>query len=1397
MKDGIKGDEMKKRFYNLIVVVMCTLLSTTVYSAESPRILLHLSFENSKCVAFSKSNSVIYADYPNIVKGYKGNGISIKKRGEYGEIETAGNIDKAKGTISFWYKPEEPNGKKSHYGLFSCGKWGKQNKNSMFIWLWQSKASGGRIRFDVNSQNRATCNSSSAKWQPGKWVNVTCTWDHKSGIAIYINGKLKSKRAVKWTPVKTKSMVIGLKDSKKHLMIAGGVIDEFKIYDRALTPKQVKRDYAGTLKAVHAPKDRAVKEKLLIKKKLFKLSFDKGLEADIAAGNRSPIMEKDVTLVSGFKGKGAQFAERKSRLEFNGVKNILSGSGSVSLWMKLNWEPAGNGFPVSKVGTKARGLEHTIFSADTVKKRNHITGAISNFVLFRWPRSKIGLAVNRQVLRSSWHQYVFTWNSKSREAHFFLDGKNISSSTQFKTFEEPFKRLIFGSSEVSIDGVIDEVSIYNYALGRDEVMVHYSRESGLSIDLLDYAAFTKKSRAIRLKFINNTSAAMTKQYTVNTSDSRGNVLQAKSISVSVKPHQSIIKEFVIKLIKPGLYYIDVLSGQQKIKRFEIIALDEKSLSQKKLTIKPGQVPDMKLIEAINCADNFSKDKYRDDNSVNVRKTAIGTYREAQNIQCSGFAYKIVPLANPGKAHWLEIEYPDDKVRTFMVAVFQEKDGHVDAKGLDTMGIITGKDHPLTGKMQTKRMLFHPDSKNIMVGCYAYKEYPGQAGPALAKIKIYENVGPLPKRLTGVKNNLPQRTIGLWQEDPGMTAYSWFSQDTLYDNTTLDFWQIKWSRIIDYIDFSGQNLWTMLVFDYWGDTGLNSNQLAAGEKQSRAGRLPGWADVGALMLDRKNVTFYTALHDRTSIKGTPGGLTKMIPPGKLRHEANMKEVLAGKRSIADCIASNDYYTGCYNPLDPITQEAYAKLVGLYAEKFGRYRNYGGIHFLSTKGSSLYFHNLQEGYSDYNSKQFEKETGIRIPVSDKERRRFGQRYQWLMKNAKAKWEKWRCQKIRSFYQRLSAIIQKYNPNAKLVISLRAKEGFAAVNKKWPLKGTSLAEYWRGCGIDFDLYKQESNIVLMQAITPYRDRVYRTTENRYNCFNPEVSALIADHTQRSAFISYHSNLEFLPQNKQRIPSYWWKFGSWCGKVNGPIHAFANVVPSQEYILEFMAHTLAGSDAKRIIHGWWGNPDNGNIAEFSKFYAAFRSIPAFDFRNIPGADDPVKVRYYNADKNGYVYFVNQLPYPVSCTLELKNSHKFKSTLDARAFNGKDHELSIKLKPYQVLCLGSEKQVNPMRFSFIISDKVSAGFKKEVSNLLAKINTSRLSAKDKEIVQATYRKINAALTNKKYAALSHLLQSAPVIKLLNPPLEKPKEKKIRNRKERIRNREERIRNRKIKRRKE
>ncbi len=868
---------------------------------------------------------------------------------------------------------------------------------------------------------------------------------------------------------------------------------------------------------------------------------------------------------------------------------------------------------------------------------------------------------------------------------------------------------------------------------------------------------------MRLKFSRAGKTALSKSYTLSILDSEGKSILDQPLPVAVKSGESIIEDIELPPAKEGLYRVNLSISGQQVKSFEIVVINDAALHAKQPSIPSGSVADMTLLETIDCSKNYKSERYRDDREVSVQKMDIGPYREAQNMACSGFAYRIQPLKNPGRPHWLEITYPDNAERTFMVAVFQEKDGHIDAKGLDTMGIITGGDHPITGKMQVRRLLFWPDSKNIMVGCYAYKKYDGQAGPALSTIRIFENKGPLPKRRVDTMEGVPTRAIGVWQEDPSMTAYGWFTQDTLYDNVTLnDFWKNKWERIVAYLDYSGQNLWNMMVTDYDGDTGLNSNQIASAPNLSRSGRVPGWADLGALMLNRKDVVFYASINNRVPNQKHMGAIYKMIPKENHRTYGDMREILAGDRLIADAIGANDNYTGSYNPLNPVVQAAYKQQVRLYAEKFGRYENFGGVHFITMTTSSLYFHNLREGYGDYTTKLFEKETGISIPVKDSVRRRFSQRHAWIMAHAKDEWIQWRCQKIRTFYKELASEIQKYNPSAKLLISMRVTAGFSNEGFK---SETALADYWRECGVDFDLFKDDADIVLMQAITPHRGRIYGhrisgLEGDRYNGFDPQVGGLVSNHTERSAFISYHSNLEFLPYDKQRIPDYWVPFGSWHGRVNGPIHAFANVVPSRKFILEYMTNILAHNDAKRIIHGWWGCPDNGAIDEFSRFYASYRSIPAYDFLDLPHAEDPVKVRYYNTEDSGYVYFVNQLPHPVQCTLTLEGISELSSTLDGQRFVLKDGTLKLILKPYQVLCLSAPSALHPRAFNARVPTQVIEQMKKQFESLTTTIKAGRGTHEgDVSTLEAVYSKIKKAFDFGHYAEFSHLLQSAPIRK--------------------------------------
>lgn len=1354
------------------IILWSVLFGLTAQALAAPETLLHLSFENDRWVEFARNGEEIYSDYPNRVTGHTGNGASIKERGECGTIAAKGNINKAHGTISFWYKPDASvNFAEEPCGFFSNGLWRKKTRNCLSIWTWPYK--GGKLRFNVDRRIYATADATPLI--PGKWVYLVFTWDHTKRAAIYINGKLEGERLGTWDLVEFPEMNIGqMLSTGLGMPLANGVMDEFKIYSEALTTAQVLKDYRGTFKAPNATQVIPQVE-VFEKKRTLKISFDHGLDADEAEGNPVVKLKGDVKHVKGLRGRGAAFGST-SFLQYDSGPNISHRAGTVSLWMKTSWEPWGNGFPVGNGDINVYGDRHLIFLSNSGK--NNLKADMGNLLRLtdKVHGTNVWTGVNRQVMKNTWHHYVFTWDSPARKATIYLDGKKLRTVGNFIELEEPFDMLRFGRRKESIQGVLDEIAVYNWPLQQEDVMALYAKGAGLSVDLLDYAAFSGQKNDLRLLFSNNSDKKVSgKQYKIDIVAADGSKITSSSQTVSLAVKSSTTRSLSWTPPADGLYRVNLTVQGVQLRSFELLAITEADLHSAKNILKPGEEGRKTLLQTIDCTQPVGTEKYRDDGAVSVVKSSIGSYREAKNLQNSGFAYKVDPLPNPGQPHWLEITYPDNADRTFMVVLFQEFNGHIDAKGLDTMGVITGVDHPITGRMQVKRMLFWPDNADIMVGCYGYHPFDKQAGPALAEIKIYEATGPLPKRQIGSLSGAPVREIGVWQEDPSMTAACWFNQDSSHPNVTLEnFWKKKWNRIVEYLDYSGQNLWHMMLTGYKGDNGLNSNQIATSRRLSENGRLPGWADVGALMLESKGIAFYASINNRLTSSGDEGSFYKMIPSNYHRTASSMRDLLEGdanasnRKWIVDCIASDDYYTGSYNPLHPVVQAAYQSQVRAYAQRFGKYDNFGGVTFLAVKKSSLFFHSLEEGYSDINIEQFEQDTGIDVPETTN-RRRFSARRNWLFSNAKSKWLNWRCKRIRDFYKSLAAIIREYNPDAKLVISLQLAEPFDVVNKKWPEEEGQLARYWRECGIDFDLYTADSDIVLTQAITPYRGRIYGHTRsydgttNRYDNFNPEVSALVADHVQRSAWISLHSNLEFLPGTTQRIPNYWTSFGSWNGKTNGPIHAFANVIPSREFILEFMTDILAHNDAKRIIHGWWGSPDNGNIEEFSRFYAAYRSIPAYDFLDLPDADDPVKVRYYNTESDAYVYFVNQLSCSAKCTLQMKSNLALRSTHDGAAQSvvpaEEGYAMHVTLQPYQVLCLTGTGTITPTNFSTLIPKVNIEEIREAIQALSVQYKKTTATGEEHKRIKATCRRIMEAYRSGRYAEVQHLLQSAPVYK--------------------------------------
>ena len=240
----------------------------------------------------------------------------------------------------------------------------------------------------------------------------------------------------------------------------------------------------------------------------------------------------------------------------------------------------------------------------------------------------------------------------------------------------------------------------------------------------------------------------------------------------------------------------------------------------------------------------------------------------------------------------------------------------------------------------------------------------------------------------------------------------------------------------------------------------------------------------------------------------------------------------------------------------------------------------------------------------------------------------------------------------------------------------------------------------------------------------------------------------------LSRHANMEIHSSKSSAIKKYWWPRGFWGN--NGAFHCFSNALPDNKYLPQTLAWGLANADIRHIDHGWWGNPENGAYNNFQKFYQAYRSIPAVDFKKLPGVNDPVTIRQYNG-KSGWIYLVNMQYYKSKVKITFSSDVKLTDTVFNRpqAVNGK--VLEKELNPYQVVCFRSDKPLKIVNIEQIVSTNIV----KELTQTVADLKTG---AKLRPSSQATLivKTAKKMLKEKRYSALYYLLRSYSAQQLLN-----------------------------------
>jgi hypothetical protein len=926
----------------------------------------------------------------------------------------------------------------------------------------------------------------------------------------------------------------------------------------------------------------------------FHADFDKGTAAT-ASQSQVKIIDKDVknvVLKPGIEGQ-ALFIGPETTIRYPLGDVLDPQEGTFSFWFNLKGDLKG-GFSFRDLSFNADGQWGKMGCSPDNRNMTH-TGSTRvtlhrGFISVNVFGKVMDYTLVKQVFSGEWHNLTFTWKS-GRFCKLFIDGNLVKQ----RTFDKPVigqisKDLILGRwGWRGFNGALDEIKIYKRELPQRELRHEIGKFRSLSLELWDYAAPTNTETEFRFNIKNISAKQVERQIEMN----------LDTFDIKLAPGES--KRFTIKIRpdKPGPFMIVHKENGQVFNKFECYAFPAREI--------PSDKSSEVFVQEIDCTKDLPADQFGESAKTVVKNG----FRELADLKPgAGFAYRM-SVANPGKPHWLEIEYPDNATRTYVVNVFPSKFNRIYTNTLDTIGIITGGDYPLSGKLQTKRLLFWPDSKELAVAVMAYRKSDHEEGPAIAKLRLYEQVGSLPE----AEASTTGRSIGLWQEDPSMLANLWFNNVANYADFDLNYWYIKYSRIISYMKYMGINSWTLQTADYFGDVTLMKNNLPNGSYHlSLNGRVPGWDELGASMLNAEDFSFFSRMNVHpVRDRALAPWFQALLPEGTKQTEIMM-------------INSDGHDEFAVNPHHPAVKAAFKKLLCAYRDKYKVFPNYRGMNAPVFKLAKL-----KSNYGDWTIGLFEKETGINIPCKQPR-----ERYEWLMREKRTEWIKWRSEKST---ETLREYAEAFTENGKNGLILQAWLGvreFLKGIETWPNynQDAALLE----CGIDLRNLSKLKNVDLVPLPLPdYSRKQDKNSNQPYMMYSKTQQELFKAAGLKSVNIFRLSNLEIWPGMSKVPIKYWRPAGTnWA---DGRCLSFSTPLPPSRYTLDSLLHFVAEYDVSQILHGWWGCPENGEHEGFRKFYTAFRNIPEGDFELIKGTNDPVAIR---AGEKGF-YLVNREPYPVT----------------------------------------------------------------------------------------------------------------------------------------------------------
>jgi len=741
---------------------------------------------------------------------------------------------------------------------------------------------------------------------------------------------------------------------------------------------------------------------------------------------------------------------------------------------------------------------------------------------------------------------------------------------------------------------------------------------------------------------------------------------------------------------------------------------------------------VKLIHRIDCTQDIaSPEKFISYGQTQVVHAPCGNYRESAADAGSRFCYRL-PV-NAGKPHLLKVFYPDDK-RRFMTI------GDGTSYDLNT-AVTTGWAWPLSGKIQTLEEIFWPRFVDLSIcfmvfGCDEPAAVAGFEIYELAEAELTSL--PIADSGEGRKFGLMyEDPCGIGSAEGAKTFDVWLThvvQYMKYTGQNVFTYPLCWYHgplypgtkerasvfgLVTEDDRTIYNRWSdhphdwvaemLTCFDrediefYGVFTLLRLSSLMEKMNIDRESIMAGAPTVNNMLWNNQ---VQSGTMDWTGVYNTIifQNLDKMEKDGGLNAYCN-RTFAYGERG-----GQKDVPPGpIFNPLHPFVQEHIIAFFRDTAIRYQAHKSFRGFSVTLWAPTLLWFGSLRSGYDDYTIAEFEKDTGIKIPGAPLDPERFSQRFHFLTYQCRNIWIDWRCRRIKQFIGNIRDAVTAVRADLRLSLTLwnepligAVRDGSCRPEHQLGVR-SSMREIYREAGIDPNFFTGEHNIdFALQTEGGGRDR----TGGNNREAPLEAFCMFRDHD----FLDQSTWEDLRKQEKPAVFVFnaWhesWGKHTWIptpcptdasiygGKPDGTciMHSeyvddgfwwdsqlrITTATPPAPHYLEYFAHALAECDAVKLTAGGLFM-DKTHFREFRQFSTVYRRLPARRFVDVPGADDPVKIRMLNDGKVSFCYMVNREYYPVKVCLQ-RNGSGIGENLATGECVTENGELVCLLGPYEL----------------------------------------------------------------------------------------------------------------------